>query len=231
MSGWTRCTCPSSRGSVECASGARGGTGAAAVCGAGVGGGTWKPGVSVLSAGVGWGVAAVVEAVVCGGVPRAPGGAAGSLSVVWLGAAVGWGSASGRVGAVGQAADLLCELRSREAVLAVAARSSCQPGGWQNSRGAAAVAGRRVRAGASGAGGVEAAAGEWLAAFRACVILLRLGLPRVLGRLPGVPGWCAQVLLEERVERGVHGGRFGWGGNRGSRGSRPAPDSDGTGGC
>ncbi len=60
-------------------------------------------------------------------------------------------------------------------------------------------------------GGVDVAAAEWFAAFRACVILLRLGLPRVLGRLPDVPAWCARVLLEERVERGAHGGRFGWG--------------------
>jgi hypothetical protein len=58
---------------------------------------------------------------------------------------------------------------------------------------------------------VEVAAGEWFAAFRACVILLRLGLPRVLGRMPDVPAWCGRVLLEERVERGAHGGRFGWG--------------------
>ncbi|MDQ0831377.1 hypothetical protein QF032_003221 [Streptomyces achromogenes] len=60
-------------------------------------------------------------------------------------------------------------------------------------------------------GGVNVPAGEWFAAFRACVILLRLGLPRILGRLPGVPGWCRQVLLEERVERGMHRSQFGWG--------------------
>lgn len=60
-------------------------------------------------------------------------------------------------------------------------------------------------------GGVEVSRGEWFVAFRACVILLRLGLPRVLGRLPDVPAWCARVLLEERGERGVHRGQFGWG--------------------
>jgi hypothetical protein len=62
-----------------------------------------------------------------------------------------------------------------------------------------------------GLGGVDVPTSEWFAAFRACVILLRLGLPRVLGRLPGHPVWCAQMLLEERTERGVHRGQFGWG--------------------
>ncbi|MET9509906.1 TniQ family protein [Streptomyces flavidovirens] len=60
-------------------------------------------------------------------------------------------------------------------------------------------------------GGVEVSAAEWFAAFRACVLLLRLGLPGVLGRLHGVPGWCGQALLEERAERGPYGRRFGWG--------------------
>lgn len=60
-------------------------------------------------------------------------------------------------------------------------------------------------------GGADVAAGEWFAAFRASVILLRLGLPRVLGRLPGVPDWCGRVLLEERSERGVHRSQYGWG--------------------
>ncbi|MFI5761986.1 TniQ family protein [Streptomyces sp. NPDC051563] len=60
-------------------------------------------------------------------------------------------------------------------------------------------------------GGVDVPAGEWFAAYRACVILLRLGLPRVLGRLRDVPAWCGRVLLEERAERGAHRGQFGWG--------------------
>ncbi|WP_408055683.1 TniQ family protein [Streptomyces apricus] len=60
-------------------------------------------------------------------------------------------------------------------------------------------------------GGVDVPAEEWFAAFRACVILLRLGLPRVLGRLPGVSDWCSRVLLDELSERGVDRSRFSWG--------------------
>ncbi|MFI5700877.1 TniQ family protein [Streptomyces xanthochromogenes] len=60
-------------------------------------------------------------------------------------------------------------------------------------------------------GGVDVPRGEWFAAFRACVILLRLGLPRILKRLPGVPDWCGRVLLEERVKRGLHRSQFEWG--------------------
>ncbi|WP_266841078.1 hypothetical protein [Streptomyces sp. NBC_00183] len=52
---------------------------------------------------------------------------------------------------------------------------------------------------------------EWFAAFHTCVILLRLGLPRVLWRLPDVPDWCGRLLLEERVERGMHRSQFGRG--------------------
>ncbi|WP_409471694.1 TniQ family protein [Streptomyces sp. HC307] len=60
-------------------------------------------------------------------------------------------------------------------------------------------------------GGVDVPTSEWFAAFRACVILLRLGLPRALGCLPGVPVWCGRVLLAERGERGLHRSQFGWG--------------------
>ncbi|NMI62418.1 MULTISPECIES: TniQ family protein [unclassified Streptomyces] len=60
-------------------------------------------------------------------------------------------------------------------------------------------------------GGVNVSAGEWFAAFRACVILLRLGLPQILKRLPNVPDWCGRALLDERIERDVYRNQFGWG--------------------
>ncbi|WP_078616535.1 TniQ family protein [Streptomyces sp. 351MFTsu5.1] len=60
-------------------------------------------------------------------------------------------------------------------------------------------------------GGAKVSARQWFEAFRACVIFLRLGLPTILGRLPGMPGWCAQALLDERVERNVYRDQFGWG--------------------
>ncbi|WP_443061153.1 TniQ family protein [Streptomyces sp. NBC_00453] len=60
-------------------------------------------------------------------------------------------------------------------------------------------------------GGVNVPAREWFAAFHTCVILLRLGLPRVLWRLPDVPDWCGRLLLEERVGRGMHRSQFGRG--------------------
>ncbi|MBZ3916297.1 TniQ family protein [Streptomyces acidiscabies] len=60
-------------------------------------------------------------------------------------------------------------------------------------------------------GGVNVSAGEWFAAFRACVILLRLGLPQILERLPNVPDWCCRALLDERIERDVYRNQFGWG--------------------
>ncbi|MFI6700227.1 hypothetical protein ACIBJC_14830 [Streptomyces sp. NPDC050509] len=60
-------------------------------------------------------------------------------------------------------------------------------------------------------GGVEVSAAEWFATFRACVILLRLGLPRVLRRLRTPPAWCGQALMKEQSERGARGARFSWG--------------------
>jgi hypothetical protein len=60
-------------------------------------------------------------------------------------------------------------------------------------------------------GGAKVSGRQWFEAFRACVIFLRLGLPTILRRLPDVPGWCARALLDERVERDVYRGQFGWG--------------------
>ncbi len=60
-------------------------------------------------------------------------------------------------------------------------------------------------------GGVNVSAAGWFAAFRACVILLRLGLPRVLQRVGDVSAWCARALWQESADRGARGGRFGWG--------------------
>ncbi|KIE26463.1 hypothetical protein LK08_14900 [Streptomyces sp. MUSC 125] len=60
-------------------------------------------------------------------------------------------------------------------------------------------------------GGVEVSRAEWFAAYRACVVLVRLGLPGVLGRLRGAPAWWRRVLMGEREVRGLSRARFGWG--------------------
>src|SRR6476646_4695989 len=63
---------PPRRWAAERGGGALRGQGALAGGGPGVGRGVRQPRLSMLSAGVGWGVAAVVEAVVCRGVNTSP---------------------------------------------------------------------------------------------------------------------------------------------------------------